>query len=259
MLPKVNLTLTDRDKKLLKILAVVVFLAACFQLVVNWYLPKYNDLKTAVKTIELEVAQLETNPEKVKQLEEQLAQEISQSQKSLDLFFWNVLYGEPSLVLTDTSGSPNLHLSALAQSEPMLKGPVWQTDYSVSASGSYEAVYDYLENLDFKQKALFVNKLSLIYPHSFERQQPKEVMLDLTVSTFGDASYQSKVAIDPSWEKEGIFDPSVYAPPIEPVQPVQPGYGNNQGTQPPKDDQIAPGGEAIKPPRYDFPEEEEVR
>lgn len=257
MLAKVNIKLTDRDKKLLIVLAMIAVLTLGYLTIFQWYVPEHARLKADVDLLEVEVAKLALSLEAVKQLEIRLKDSLIELEQERKRFEWQVLQGEPILTLKDEPSVESIHFTSFNHGTADLVGSIQEVTYFMVAKGHYEEILNYLTHLDSQEKPFQINRLSLVFPNSFTFNLQDEIQLEMELAAFGDSDYQGLFKQDLSWldGRYNIFEPSVYAPPIiipsesveQPANPVNSPDNDSSSLQ-----------ESIELPRYKFPTEEEV-
>ncbi|MBS4025522.1 MAG: hypothetical protein KGZ96_07575 [Clostridia bacterium] len=263
MLSRISSKLSARNKNIIVGLVLVGAIALFYFTVTYSYLPRYQESKGRVNQLALEVARLGDTKAAVLRLEAEVKKNTQQLDREMERLNWDVLLGEPSLIIGTTDGAEKVRLTDLRFSPNAAKGPIWEQPISVTATGEYQDVLNYLKSLDSQEKALQLNKMIIEIPYNAWIASKDEVILELELLALGAIDYQPKASSVTSviTLRENIFQPDIRLTPVRPNQPSsspsiprpsnQYQFNDGNGTLP----DLGPGSV----PRYDFPDETDLK
>ncbi|OEH84214.1 hypothetical protein BHU72_12485 [Desulfuribacillus stibiiarsenatis] len=245
----IQTNLSDRDKKLLMVVAVVLLLATLYWSLFQWYLPSTSQLHESKQLLQQEIGELQSTVLKMKDMEQKTLDQRKSFKDRFGAFNWQVLKGEPLLVLGDQSQvrDKNFSMVALNQGEVNVRGSLWEIPYTIQAKGSIQSIQDYLAYIDNQEKALLPEYLRIDYHNSFESDKRDEIWLELQLNALGSllAEDVAPVVADPS-SRENVFQPTVTITNPGNVQPSNPSQQPTDGVE-------------ERTPRYTFPTKKEVK
>ncbi|OEF98327.1 hypothetical protein [Desulfuribacillus alkaliarsenatis] len=252
-LKDIQLTMTERDRKLLVVLVVVIALLASYWAIFRWFVPEYTSLKGKKTSIEANITQLQRTIGGGKDVEQRMLEKRSSIEESMKRFDWEVLKGDPLLVLGNQSQvrDPKFQLLSLNQGSIQGRDSIWEVPYTLKAKGSTESMQEYLHYLDNQEKALQPTYMRLDYYDSFVPNRTENVWLELQLFAFGvEEARHTKERLLELESRGNIFYPTVPVVTDGVEQPIieQPPSQQDPGFQ-----------ESIRTPRYDFPTQREVR
>jgi hypothetical protein len=240
--------LSNRDRNILIVLAVLLVVLALYWLVFHWFYPQYTSLSEVKNTMENDINTLQKTIDIEQNLEVDIIEKRTKIEQLLNRFDWQVVKGDPILVLGDKTKllGEKMQLISLQQGESQATGSIIEVPFDVKARGAIDSIQNYLAYLDNLDKALKPEYLRIEYNDSFEPIQSDNVWLDLQVHAFGaQDAVQAKQHLVNITGRDNAFKPTVS---IDSGQPPKIESPNNQ-------QQTIEGTRA---PRYSFPTKQEV-
>jgi Tfp pilus assembly protein PilO len=262
MLSRISSKLSASNKNIIVGLVFVGVIALFYFTVTYSYLPRYHESKNRVDQLTLEVARLGATKAAVLRLEEEVKKSTQQLDREMERLNWDVLLGEPSLIIGTIDGAEEVRLTDLRFSPKAAKGPIWEQPISVTAIGAYLDVFNYLQSLDSQEKALQLRKMIIEIPFSAWTAAKDEVILELELLALGAIDYQPKASSVTSaiTLRENIFQPDIRLTPVKPNQPSSspsiPSPSNQYHFNAGKETLPDLGPRPV--PRYDFPDVKEL-
>jgi len=240
--------LSNRDQNILIVLAVLLVILALYWLVFHWFYPQYTGLTEAKNSIENDINTLQQTLVIEQNLEADIIEKRTKIEQLLDRFDWQVVKGDPLLVLGDQTKliAEKMQLISLQQGESQATGSILEVPFDVKARGAMDSIQNYLAYLDNLDKALKPEYLRIEYNDSFEPIKSEDVWLDLQLHAFGaQNAAQTKQHLVNITGRDNVFKPTVS---VDTGQPPTIESPNNQ------QETI----EGTRAPRYSFPTKQEI-